>query len=553
MHDQPAPLQALRPTFQALAHIVALPRIELSVIHPRVSCSMISARLAPASATARQGRTARYLAAAAVVTLAVVIGMTWVMVRRSQSAALIEQSLPEIERLAGLGQYVDAYRLGQRAANVSPGDPRVQRALGAATAPLNMKEPVGADVYFKDYTVSMVVAASRPCSVTGGRIPKASCGGDSSGRVRHGGRTSASGSSRFVEREGAFWNGCTCVEGCLVMGRRRPVAGLLDGQVESRMANSSDLSTPAATGAGNTGTSPSSSPIACATGPASPARPRGSWARSRREEDYPVSGVSGTSHSTPGCRQATAHRVSLEAGDRERVVRPGGASAANFNGKSTVSETELKDLGTYGTYGLAGNVKEWIWNATDDRRYVVGGAWNDPPYMAINREARSPLDRHQTHGFRCVRDVSPLPAAALEAIPPRSAGRTDKPVGDDLYAVYKALSRTIVARSTRGWNSCPRRSIGAPSSYPLRRPTDMSACPSIFFCRRTRRRHINLSSGFRADTRSALFRSVPISAVRRVPRTSTFSPEAVVPSSFPSIKARFSGSQASANSRGTIR
>ena len=52
---------------------------------------------------------------------------------------------------------------------------------------------------------------------------------------------------------------------------------------------------------------------------------------------------------------------------------------ANFNGKSAVPPTELKDLDAYGTYGLAGNVKEWIWNATDERRFLVGGAWNDPP------------------------------------------------------------------------------------------------------------------------------------------------------------------------------
>ena len=52
---------------------------------------------------------------------------------------------------------------------------------------------------------------------------------------------------------------------------------------------------------------------------------------------------------------------------------------ANFNGKSPVPTSQLKDLGAYGTYGLAGNVKEWIWNATDERRYLVGGAWNDPP------------------------------------------------------------------------------------------------------------------------------------------------------------------------------
>ena len=52
---------------------------------------------------------------------------------------------------------------------------------------------------------------------------------------------------------------------------------------------------------------------------------------------------------------------------------------ANFNGKSALASLRVEGLDTYGSYGLAGNVKEWIWNATDERRYLVGGAWNDPP------------------------------------------------------------------------------------------------------------------------------------------------------------------------------
>src|SRR5262249_45832569 len=82
----------------------------------------------------------------------IVIGVTWVMVRRWQSAAFVERSLPEIEQLAGVGQFVDAYRLGMRAAALAPGDPRVQRAIDAATFPFTLNDPVGADVYFNDYT-----------------------------------------------------------------------------------------------------------------------------------------------------------------------------------------------------------------------------------------------------------------------------------------------------------------------------------------------------------------------------------------------------------------
>ena len=35
-----------------------------------------------------------------------------------------------------------------------------------------------------------------------------------------------------------------------------------------------------------------------------------------------------------------------------------------------------------GRQDLAGNVKEWVWNgAGDGRRYILGGGWDEPPYV----------------------------------------------------------------------------------------------------------------------------------------------------------------------------
>src|SRR4029450_8409891 len=128
------------------------------------------------------------------------------------------------------------------------------------------------------------------------------------------------------------------------------------------------------------------------------------------QADYPVSGVSWYEAAAyaefAGKRLPTIFHWRQATGSVlfGQVV----AGAGNFNGRSAEPVARLKGLGGYGTDGLGGNVKEWIWNATGDQHYVVGGAWNDPPYMAMNREARSPLDRHETHGFRCVRDTSSL-------------------------------------------------------------------------------------------------------------------------------------------------
>jgi formylglycine-generating enzyme required for sulfatase activity len=36
-------------------------------------------------------------------------------------------------------------------------------------------------------------------------------------------------------------------------------------------------------------------------------------------------------------------------------------------------------MGPFGTYDMAGNVLQWAWNASGSSRYILGGAWTDPP------------------------------------------------------------------------------------------------------------------------------------------------------------------------------
>src|SRR5207247_1488727 len=87
------------------------------------------------------------------------------------------------------------------------------------------------------------------------------------------------------------------------------------------------------------------------------------------QADYPVSGVSWYEAAAyaefAGKRLPTVFHWRQANGNVlfGQVV----AAAGNFNGRTAEPVAQLKDLGTYGTYGLAGNVKEWIWNATADR------------------------------------------------------------------------------------------------------------------------------------------------------------------------------------------
>ena len=154
VHADPTPLLQIRPDVpDALSRIVSrcLEKDRARRYASAVELLDDLRRLAPAAAAARPSRTARYFIPAAAVVLAVALGAAWVVGRRWQSAAMVERSLPEIERLAAVGEYVSAYRLGQRVTRAAPGDPRVERALAGSTMPLNMSEPAGADVYFKDY------------------------------------------------------------------------------------------------------------------------------------------------------------------------------------------------------------------------------------------------------------------------------------------------------------------------------------------------------------------------------------------------------------------
>ena len=142
--------------------------------------------------------------------------------RRWQSAALVERSLPEIERLASLGQYVDAYRLGQRAASVAPGDPRVQRAIGAATVPFNMTNQPARTCISRTTATSMVHGCLLGrVPIKGARVPHGRAAvATRQGRIRHGRRRFARSARllRFVEPERRQPEWFTCAEDRLATG-----------------------------------------------------------------------------------------------------------------------------------------------------------------------------------------------------------------------------------------------------------------------------------------------------------------------------------------------
>ena len=114
-------------------------------------------------------------------------------------------------------------------------------------------------------------------------------------------------------------------------------------------------------------------------------------------------------------------------------------TVGNFNGRGPEPTTRLNDVGPWGTFGMAGNVKEWVWNEINGQRYILGGAWNEPVYMAIEDDVRPPMDRAAVNGFRCVKETAPsAPAAYAASVGSRARDYTkERPVANATFEIFR--------------------------------------------------------------------------------------------------------------------
>jgi formylglycine-generating enzyme required for sulfatase activity len=146
------------------------------------------------------------------------------------------------------------------------------------------------------------------------------------------------------------------------------------------------------------------------------------WTRQRypdEEDRLPVSGVSWWEAQAfcrwSGGRLPTVFEWEKTARDGELsyygVLMPWGVQTtasrgerrANFNtdGPTAVDAFPF-GIGPYGTYGMAGNVREWTLNSYGAGRAVTGGSWQGPSYLYTEYASESPDFRSPGLGFRCV-------------------------------------------------------------------------------------------------------------------------------------------------------
>jgi len=135
---------------------------------------------------------------------------------------------------------------------------------------------------------------------------------------------------------------------------------------------------------------------------------------------------------------------------------------SNFGEAGLAPVATRSGVGPFGTFDMAGNAKEWCWNAHGTDRYVLGGAWNEPSYMFNLPDAQSPFARAENFGFRLVKAIdSNTSRAAFEPIPWLVRDYTrERPAGPELFSVFKRLfayDRTALDAKVEATDDTPER------------------------------------------------------------------------------------------------
>jgi len=168
--------------------------------------------------------------------------------------------------------------------------------------------------------------------------------------------------------------------------------------------------------------------------------------------DYPVGGISWYEAAAyaeyVGKSLPTIYHWGLARGEKTFIINNpvyGGfaifAPFSNYKNKGPVQVGSLSGMTSYGSYDMAGNVREWCWNETETGRSLRGGAWDNNYYSFDNLIQAPAFDRNPSNGFRCAYylDEDSIPETAFGIAYEEYITMEDLPVpvSDEIFEIYR--------------------------------------------------------------------------------------------------------------------